>query len=83
MNKRQYYAFDCTLPTVNYGNIKISEHFTLHEFKCNDNSRMVFIDCELIDVLEDVRNHFGKPVITNSGYRTVAYNSKLKDSAPD
>lgn len=82
MNKRQYYAFDCTLPNVNYGNIKISEHFTLREFTCHDNSRMVFIDCELIDVLEDVRNHFGKPVIVNSGYRTVAYNAKLKDSAP-
>ena len=82
MNKRQYYAFDSTLSSTNYGNVKLSEHFTLGEFKCSDNSRMIFIDCELIDVLEDVRNHFNKPVVINSGYRTVAYNSSLSNSAP-
>lgn len=61
---------------------KVSEHFKLREFKCNDNSRVVIINNELVAVLEKARQHFGKPIKINSGYRTVAYNSTLKNSSP-
>ena len=36
----------------------------------------------LVDLLENVRTHYGKPVHINSGYRTVSYNAGLKNSSP-
>ena len=44
------------------GNQKLSEHFKVREFYCRDGSDPVFIDTELVDILEKVRVHFGKPV---------------------
>lgn len=61
---------------------KVSDHFKLREFKCNDNSRVVVLNDELVTVLETARLHFGKAIKINSGYRTVAYNSTLKDASP-
>ena len=61
---------------------KVSDHFKLREFKCNDNSRVVVLNDELVTVLEKARRHFGKAIKINSGYRTVAYNSTLKDASP-
>ena len=55
----------------------ISDHFKASEFFCKDGSPVVFIDFELVDLLEAIRFHFGKPVIINSGYRTPSYNSKI------
>lgn len=62
---------------------KVSDHFKLREFKCNDNSRVVVLNDELVTVLETARLHFGKAIKINSGYRTVAYNSALKNSSPN
>lgn len=62
---------------------KVSDHFKLREFKCNDNSRVVVLNDELVTVLETARLHFGKAIKINSGYRTVAYNSTLKNSSPN
>lgn len=61
---------------------KVSEHFKLREFKCNDNSRVVVLNDELVCALETARRYFGKPITISSGYRTVAYNSTLKDASP-
>lgn len=58
-------------------NIKLSEHFKVKEFACKDGSDPIFIDENLIDLLEKVREHFGKPVHINSGYRTVSYNARI------
>ena len=58
-------------------NKKLSEHFKVKEFACKDGSDPIFIDENLIDLLEKVREHFGKPVHVNSGYRTVSYNVKI------
>lgn len=59
------------------GNIKLSSNFKVKEFKCNDGSDVVFISPELVLILQQIRNHFGKPVNINSGYRTVTYNKKV------
>ncbi len=80
MNQGVYWVEDVTTPE-NLG-AKVSEHFKLREFKCWDNSRVVVLNNELVAVLEMARKHFGKAIKINSGYRTVAYNSTLKNSSP-
>ena len=80
MKRGTYWVEDVTLPENLDANV--SEHFKLREFKCNDNSRVVVLNDELVAVLENTRQHFGKSIKINSGYRTVAYNSTLKNSSP-
>ncbi len=79
MNLGTYWVEDVTAP--DNLDAKVSEHFKLREFKCNDNSRVVVLNDELVVVLEKARRHFGKAIKINSGYRTVAYNSTLKDAS--
>lgn len=67
------------------GNVQVSTHFKLTEFKCRDKEDfgIVFIHENLVTLLEDIREHFGKPVHINSAYRTPQYNKKVggaKDS---
>ena len=63
-------------------NRQLSPHFQVHEFACKDGSRPVFISQTLVDILENIRVHFGAPLHINSAYRTVAYNAKQKGSSP-
>lgn len=63
------------------GNKKLTENFKVREFACNDGSDPIFISHNLVEVLQKIRDHFGKPVTINSGYRTVSYNKKLDGSA--
>ena len=58
-------------------NKQISSHFKVKEFACNDGTDPVFVSQVLIEILEAIRSHFGKPVHVNSGYRTVPYNKKV------
>lgn len=58
------------------GNKKLSEHFKVKEFACKDGSDPIFVSAELVEVMEKIRVHFGKPVIVTSGYRTPVYNSR-------
>ena len=53
------------------------KHFQVKEFACKDGSDIVLVSPLLIDVLEEIRESFGKPVNINSGYRTPAYNKKV------
>lgn len=63
---------------LNQGTHQISEHFKVKEFAQKDfKCDKVIVDTELIDVLEDIRAHFNKPVIVTSGYRTPEYNRKI------
>ncbi|MBE5877062.1 MAG: DUF882 domain-containing protein [Lachnospiraceae bacterium] len=59
------------------GNQKLSKNFKVREFACKDNSDVVFVAPELVEVLQKIRTHFGKPVTINSAYRTPAYNKKV------
>ena len=59
------------------GEIKLTENFLVREFKCNDGSDSIIIDSELPKVLQKIRDHFKKPVIINSAYRTEKYNKSI------
>lgn len=59
------------------GNTKLSANFKVREFACNDGSDPIFISSELVEVLQKIRYHFGKPVNINSGFRTASYNKKV------
>jgi len=72
MCKHTLYIIDRT-----NGDKQITQHFNSKEFACKDATKITFIGVELIGVLEIIRDHFNKPVIINSGYRTVAYNKKV------
>lgn len=62
----------------NQGAHQVSAHFKIREFAQKDGRcDKVLIDSELVEVLEDVRTHFNKPVIITSGYRTPEYNAKV------
>lgn len=63
---------------LHQGTHQISKHFKVREFTQKDfRCDKVIVDSELIDVLEDIRAHFNKPVIITSGYRTPEYNAKI------
>lgn len=59
------------------GQNKVTEHFTVSEFACHDGSDYVPIDVDLAFKLEDIRQHFGKPITITSAYRTPSYNKKI------
>lgn len=60
---------------------QLSDHFRVKEFACSDGNPAVFISQALIDFLEAIRQHFGRPVNIHSGYRTAAYNASLPGSS--
>lgn len=59
------------------GNKYVSPHFKVKEFQCKDGTDTVYIDSDLLTMLETVRNHFGKPIYITSGYRTDTYNKRV------
>lgn len=59
------------------GNVKLSPNFKVNEFRCKDNSDVIFIAPALVDILQAIRNHYGKAVHINSAYRTPTYNKKV------
>lgn len=59
------------------GEKKLSEHFKVKEFKCKDGSDFVYIDDDLIEILESLRQFIGKPITIISGFRTNAYNHQV------
>ena len=59
------------------GNVKLSDNFKVNEFRCKDNSDVIFIAPELVVILQKIRDHYGKAVNINSAYRTPTYNKKV------
>lgn len=59
------------------GNKKLSANFRVKEFACTDGSDPIFIDTDLVDVLQKIRSHFGKAIIINSAYRTPTKNKAV------
>lgn len=56
---------------------KLSANFAVREFACRDGSDPVFVDTELVALLQAIRDYFGRPVILNSAYRTPAHNKAV------
>lgn len=59
------------------GNVRLSKNFTVKEFACSDGTDTVFISLALVNLLQKIRDHFGKAVIINSAYRTEAHNKAI------
>lgn len=57
----------------------LSEHFHEGEFKCNCCGRLHpdGVPQDLLDILENIRAHFGKPININSGYRCPSHNAAV------
>lgn len=59
--------------------VQLSENFRLDEFKCKcGKCDPILLDDALVDWLQKIRDHFGKSVNVNSGYRCKAHNSSPK-----
>lgn len=59
------------------GNKKLSTNFRVKEFACTDGSDPIFVDTDLVNVLQKIRSHFGKSVTITSAYRTPARNKAV------
>ena len=59
------------------GSNKLSKNFRVREFACTDGSDPIFIDTELVEVLQKIRDHFGKSVTITSAYRTPTKNKAV------
>ena len=62
------------------GNALLSRSFRVREFACRDGSDPLFVDSALVQLLQDIRDHFGAPVVITSGYRTAAHNAAVGGS---
>jgi len=61
--------------------MKLTENFSLHEFRCRDGSDVPeeYMDNvrELAENLQVLRSHIQKPITVISGYRSPEYNKKI------
>lgn len=55
----------------------LSSNFRVREFRCQDGTDPIFIDLDLVDILQKVRDHFGKAVTITSAFRTASHNKKV------
>jgi len=77
------------MPIVAYsklkeGNKPLSANFSVKEFACKDGNDNIWIDSELVMLIQKIRDYFNKPIGPfNSAYRTPEHNAKeggAKDS---
>ena len=59
---------------LSWDNIK---HFKKTEFTCKCGCGMNNIDLKLVNVLEDIRNHFGQACVVTSGCRCATHNKRV------
>lgn len=55
----------------------VRSNFLLREFRCKDGSDEILLDSALVELLQKVRDHFGKAVSVTSAYRTPAHNRSV------
>ena len=62
--------------------MKLTDNFSLREFRCRDGSDVPeeYMDHvqELAENLQVLREHIQRPIIVISGYRSPTYNKKIK-----
>lgn len=63
------------------GEKKLSTDFRVREFRCRDGSDPIFVDSDLVEVLQKIRTHFRKAVNINSAFRTASHNAKQKNAS--
>lgn len=66
--------------------MKLTKNFDSKEFDCKDGTAATGGALSnlksLAENLQVLRDHLGKPIVINSGFRTVSYNASLKGSSP-
>lgn len=55
----------------------LSSNFRVREFRCKDDTDPIFVDSDLVDILQNVRDHFDKAVTITSAFRTASHNKKV------
>jgi uncharacterized protein YcbK (DUF882 family) len=53
-----------------------SKYFSRYEFACKCGCGKNTVDAELLAVLEEVREHFGRPTLINSAHRCAKHNQE-------
>ncbi len=56
---------------------QIAPHFKVREFACQDGSNIILVSDKLVKLLQQIREHFGKPVTITSAYRTPSHNKAV------
>lgn len=56
---------------------KVGRHFVAGEFACHDGSDLILVSEETVKLLDEIREHFGLPVVITSGYRSPAHNRRV------
>lgn len=59
----------------------VAPNFKVSEFACNDKTNICLINPKLAELLQQIRTKAKAPIIINSAYRTVAYNTKVGGAA--
>ena len=59
----------------------LSKNFSRHEFACKCGCGFDTVDTVLIDVLQDIADHFKASVTVNSGCRCVEHNETIQHMA--
>lgn len=62
------------------GNKALSANFKVREFRCKDGNDTILIEQTLVNLLQELREHFGKAVTITSGYRTKSHNDAVGGS---
>ena len=61
--------------------VQLSKNFNSYEFRCGLGRgcpcTTILIDDKLVEYLQKIRDHFGKPVTISSAYRCPSYNSSV------
>ena len=56
---------------------QLAPAFKVREFRCRDGTDTIMVDEALTVLLQCIREHFDKPVVITSGYRTAAHNAAV------
>lgn len=59
----------------------LNKYFKRREFACKCGCGTSTVDAELLQVITDVREHFGVPVVINSGHRCFKHNANVGGAA--
>ena len=57
------------------GEIQLSKDYKVKDFACKDGSDMIYIDSNLVIILQKISDHFGVKARIMSGYRTLSHNT--------
>lgn len=60
-----------------HGTVYLSKNFRVREFRCQDGTDPIFVDMDLVDILQKVRDHFKKAVTITSAFRTASHNKSV------